>query len=100
MNTKSNKRIPVMVTTEHRGVFFGYSAPGIDFTKPDIRIEDARMCTYWATSVKGILGLAATGPNKECRIGPKVPAITLAKVTSVTEVSDAAAQAWEVAPWS
>jgi hypothetical protein len=99
VKTKSNNRIPVMVTTEHKGVFFGYTPP-LDFAKPSIRIEDARACLYWGTSVKGVLGLAATGPNTDCRVGPKVPAITLDKVTSVTEVSEAAAKAWEVAPWS
>jgi hypothetical protein len=93
------KLIPVMVTTEHRGVFFGYSPP-TDFTSDTIRIEGARMCLFWAQSVKGILGLASEGPNKECRIGPRVPAINLRKVTSVTECSDDAVKAWEAAPWS
>ena len=96
---KSKKQTAVMVTTSHRGVFFGYAAPGTDFAADKIRLSDSRMCVFWSTDCKGVLGLAATGPTASCKIGPKVPAITLRDVTSVTEVSDSAVEAWETAPW-
>ena len=92
-----SKLKPLVVTTEHRGVFFGYGTPTTDKT---IRLERARMCVYWSADVKGVLGLAATGPSKDCRIGPAVPAITLAAVTSVMECSDESAKAWEKGPWN
>ena len=89
---------PVVVTTAHRGVFFGYiSGPATD--APTIRIERARMCVYWSTDVKGVLGLAATGPSKTCKIGPAVPSITLREVTSVMEASPEAAEAWQTIIW-
>ena len=88
--------IPLVVTTQHRGVFFGYGVPTHEST---IRIERARMAVYWSADVKGVLGLAAGGPTKECKIGPQIPAITLRDVTSVMEVSEDAAKKWETGPW-
>lgn len=86
---------PVLVTTAHRGVFFGYS----DNTDGDtITLERCRNCIYWSADVKGFLGLAATGPTDNCRIGPAAT-VKLRNITSVTEVSQDAAERWEAAPW-
>jgi hypothetical protein len=85
----------LVVCTGKRGVFFGYG----DVSQPDIRLERARMCVYWSADVKGILGLAATGPSKDCRVTAEVPAITLNDVTAVMEVSDEAEKAWQAQPW-
>jgi len=98
-NTVSIPVIPLLVTTAHKGVFFGYGVPVLAENK-SIRIERAQMCVHWSADVKGITGLAATGPTKGCRIGPAAPAITLMDVTSVMEVSADAAKKWEGAPWS
>ncbi len=92
-----SKLTPVVVTTAHRGVFFGYGVPSPEKV---IRIEKARMCVYWDTAAKSVLGMAANGPTKGCRIGPAVPAITLTDVTSVMEISEDAAKAFEAAPWA
>lgn len=89
----------VIVTTEHRGVFFGY-INGQGVKDGNITIKRARCAIFWAASVKGFMGLAATGPNKECRIGPAVPSFTCMKVTSVIECTPEAAKAWEVGPWN
>lgn len=87
---------PVIVTTEFRGVFFGYVKS--DKKAPaEITLTGARNCIYWAASIGGFLGLASKGPNKDCRIGVRVPEVTLYKITSVTPVEDAAAKAWESA---
>lgn len=95
MNTNETG-IPLVVTTAHRGVFFGYGTPSTDKT---IRLTRARMCLYWSDDVKGVVGLASTGPTKTCRIGPAAPAMTLHDVTCVMEASDEAAIKWEEAPW-
>ena len=91
------KNIPLVVTTLHRGVFFGYGEPT---TEKTIRLIDARMCVFWSSDIKGVLGLAATGPSATCRITPKVPAMTLQDVTGVQETTEQAAKAWESSPWS
>lgn len=87
---------PVMVTTAHRGVFFGYAT---DTDGDQITLTRARNCVYWSSDVKGFMGLAVTGPTKSCRIGPAVPSLTVRNITSVSEVSAEAAKAWEDAPW-
>ena len=87
---------PVVVTTSHRGVFFGYFKSKVGGT---VVLKDARNCLYWSRDVKGFLGLAATGPSKECRVGPKVD-IELADVTCIAQCTEDAVKAWESEPWS
>lgn len=97
---RKSKEIGVLVTTSHRGVFFGYTG-----TKPEsiiaaksVSLRAARNCIYWPTSQKGFIGLATEGPHKEARIGPAAD-LALADVTSVAICTDAAVKAWELAPW-
>ena len=87
---------PVLVTTAHRGVFFGYA----ENTDGDtITLRGGRLCIYWSRDVRGFMGLAANGPTASCRIGPAAT-ITLRDITAVVEVTEAAVMAWEAAPWS
>ena len=93
---KASKPRPVIVTTAHRGVFFGYA----DATDGEtIKLARSRLCLYWSRDVKGFMGLAATGPSAGCRIGPPAD-IALRKITAVVEVPEAAVKAWETAPWA
>lgn len=87
---------PVMVTTAHRGVFFGYAN---ETSGEQIALTRARLCLYWSADVKGFMGLAANGPTKSCRIGPPAD-ITLRAITAVLEVTPDAVAKWEAAPWS
>ncbi len=89
--------IALLVTTIHKGVFFGY---GHLTTEKTIRLERAQMAVYWSSDINGITGLASTGPSKSCKIGPPAPAILLHDITSIMEVSAEAATKWEAAPWS
>lgn len=88
----------VMVTTEFRGVFFGYMTDAPE--NGTVTIKRARNCVYWSSDVKGFMGLASDGPSKNCRVGPAVLSLTLNKVTAVIEVSPSAAQKWEGGPWA
>ncbi len=76
-NKADGKERAVVVTTQHRGVFFG----------------------YWSRGVRGFMGLAATGPDKESRVGPAAD-IEVRNITSVIECTPEAITAWEGAPWS
>ena len=87
---------PVLVTTAHRGVFFGYAENTDGET---IKLKRARNCIYWPVANKGFLGLAADGPVKGARVGPAAD-IELRNITSVSEVTETAVAAWESAPWS
>jgi len=92
---KSGER-PVLVTTEFRGVFFGYAT---DTSGETIKLRAARNCLYWSSDVKGFEGLAANGPTKSCRVGPAAD-IELRKITCVAEVTPVAVKAWESEPWA
>ena len=87
---------PVIVTTTHRGVFFGYDE---DTDGDVIHLKDSRLCVYWSSDVKGFMGLASIGPTKSCRIGPKAN-IEVRNITAVLEVTPEAERAWESGPWS
>jgi hypothetical protein len=91
---------PVVVTTAHRGVFFGYAPEGTALDGKVLRVERVRMCVYWSADVGGVVGLAAKGPGRGCRVGPPAPAMTIQDVTGVMEATAEAAALWEKGPWS
>ena len=95
---KTNKGTPVVVTTEHRGVFFGYIDPAT-VNDSTIRLQNSRLCIYWSEDMRGFMGLAVYGPSAKCRIGPPAN-ITLRNITAVLEVNADAVANWEKAPWS
>ena len=87
----------LVVTTEHRGVFFGYGEPTEAKT---IRLENCRMCLYWPESIHGVVGLASGGPQKGAKIGPAAPAMILQDITSIMEASPIAIKNWEKELWT
>lgn len=85
----------VLVTTAHRGVFFGYA---VETDGATIKLRDGRNCVYWPSENRGFIGLATMGPMKGSRVGPAAE-IELRDITSVAECTPAAVAAWEAAPW-
>ena len=85
----------VLVTTAHRGVFFGYASKTDGET---IKLKRGRLCVYWPPATKGFMGLAAVGPLEGSRIGPPAD-IELRAITAVAECTPEAVKAWESAPW-
>ena len=84
----------VLVTTVHRGVFFGYLPANADRSQKTLTLKNCRNAIYWAGS-RGFLGLASHGPDGGSRIGTRAPEVMLHDITSVTSVSDAATMKWE-----
>ena len=95
---------PVLVTTEHRGVFFGYAAHA-DLAAwksgktPTLDLKRMRNCIQWR-GLHGFLALTTEGPSAACKIGPAAAGGTLAKITGVWDVEPKATDAWEAAPWA
>lgn len=87
----------VVVTTEHRGVFFGVLESKQD---REVTITDAMVCVYWSASTRGFLGLAVTGPQGGSRVSKAAPRLSLSGVTSITECTPEAIKQWEATPWS
>lgn len=93
MAKSTAKARPVIVTTEHRGVFFGYSS---DTGGSEIKLERARMAIGYGTT-RGLLELAETGPTGRSKISARAPSIDVRKVTAVIEVTPEAVEKWEAA---
>jgi len=102
--TQAGKTRPVVVTTEHKGVFFGFIPDKEVFLHPAdgkaLTLEDAQMCVYWSADVQGILGLAATGPSRSSRVTRAVSSLTVTEVTAVIDATGEAVKAWQDRPWS
>lgn len=94
MTAKSKLR-PVIVTTEYRGVFFGWAS---DTSGSTITLRNARNCIYWSAKTGGFMGLASKGPVAGSRVGESVVSIELRGVTSVVEMTPEAVTAWEREP--
>ena len=86
----------VLVTTQHKGVFFGYATQTDGST---IRLRAARLCVYWTADLRGFMGLASSGPKPGCRIGPAVD-MEVRDITSVAECTPEAVAQWEKGMWS
>ena len=97
MATKQKTERAVMVTTAHKGVFFGYATETEGET---IKLARARMVVYWPADVRGILGLASAGPTKGSRVTSAVPEIEVRAITAVIEVTPEAVANWEKGIWS
>lgn len=92
-----NERIPVLVTTQHRGVFFGYADMNTTSDRT-ITLTNCRNCIYWARSIGGFLGLASVGPDSNCKIGKQAPLeVVLHDITSVSRVTEEAEKRWNAA---
>ena len=87
---KSKKERPVIVTTAHRGVFFGYAS---DTEGETISLSKSRLCLYWSADLRGFMGLASSGPGSSCKIGAPAD-ITLRAITAVLEVTPEAEAKW------
>lgn len=95
----SKERAVVVCTDENkRGVFFGYTETSVEAGK--ITLKRARMAVYWSKETRGVLGLAAGGPQAGSRVTHAVPSIELDGVTCLIDCDPAAVEAWEKGIWA
>lgn len=93
-NRKKAEEKAVLITTEKRGVFFGYTT---DTSGDTINLRAARNCIQWR-GLRGFLALASQGPTDQCRVGPAAD-LEVRGITSVAACTPEAVAAWESAPW-
>lgn len=84
----------VLVTTKHRGVFAGEIPDTADLTATSLPLTNARMAIYWSSGVNGVMGLAETGPNSECRISARADIPMLHDITAIFDITPEAWAAW------
>lgn len=82
----------VIVTTEHRGVFFGQIGKASP-NQTEATLKDAVMVIRFGTT-QGLAQLGATGPTENTKLSALVPKWHIRKITSMVEVSPAAAAAF------
>lgn len=96
--TETNVHRPVLVTTTHRGVFFGYLVG--EPAKEKVVINRARNVTYWDVATRSFLGLAANGPTDACRVSPAAGTeSTLFDITGVFVCTPESVEKFEKGPW-
>lgn len=89
-------KIPVLVTTQHRGVFAGLIPADQDLTARSMALEAARMAIRWGTS-KGLMQLCQTGPTGSSRISAPADIPVLHDITAIFRVTPEAWAKWQSA---
>lgn len=87
-----------VVTTAHRGVFYG-EVLSYDPSTKVVEMANSRVAVYWPTTVRGFIGLAFTGPLPGSRISPAAPFAQYMDVSSILVCTENAAAAWESGIW-
>lgn len=93
----NKEEIMVIVVTQGNAIYWGWTR---DPDGETVKLRNARQVVYYSADTHGLLGLAATGPGKQSRIGPPVASTTIRNVTQTIECSPEAARAWEDAKWT
>lgn len=86
-------KIPIMVTTEHRGVFAGLVPHDQDMDARTMRLEMARMAIRWGTT-HGVMQLAETGPTGKSKISAPATIEALHDITAVFAINWDAWKKW------
>lgn len=84
---------PVLITTEHRGVFAGLIPADQDLTARSMPLKSAKMAIYWGTT-KGVMQLCETGPTDISKISAKADIPMLHAITGVFDISPEAWAEW------
>jgi len=83
----------ILVTTQHRGVYYGEVPDDQDMNARTMALKNARCAIYWNTKT-GVAELAEKGPNSGSKIGAAADIEALHDITAVWLVTDKAMDAW------
>lgn len=85
---------PILVTTQHRGVFAGLVPDDQDLNARTMPLKEARMAIYWGTT-RGVHELAHSGPNDKSRISLPADIPALHDITAVLLITEEAWAKWK-----
>ena len=94
---QEHKGRPVVVSTAHRGIFFGYTEE--KGTPETLTLNGARMIVYHSRDSHGFIGIASRGPGEDAKVSPSVAKLGLRNVTAIVDATPEAAVACEAEPW-
>jgi len=86
----------VLVTTQHRGVFYGEVPDDQDLSEKTMALKNSRCAIRWATT-DGVAELAKKGPNPNSKIGAAADIEALHDITAVWSVTEEAKARWTAA---
>ena len=87
---------PVLVTTQHRGVFAGLIPDDQDLTAKSMALQSARMAIKFGTT-RGLMQLAETGPTGNSRISAPADIPVLHDITAIFAITPEAWEKWTTA---
>lgn len=87
---------PVLVTTQHRGVFAGLVPDDQDMTARTLALTGGKIAIYWGTT-RGVMQLAETGPTSKSRISASADIPALHDITAIFSITDKAWEKWQSA---
>ena len=87
---------PVLITTQHRGVFAGLIPVDQDLSVKAMPLKSARMAIYWGTT-NGVMELCDTGPTSKSRISATADIPMLHDITAIFDISEKAWDKWNKA---
>lgn len=77
---------PVLITTQHRGVFVAYAESKEGLHEKTLKnLKKVRMVINWRNS-QGVQGIAQNGPEN-CKLSATTDAMVLHDVTAVFEIT-------------
>lgn len=93
---KVQKMKPVLLTTQHRGVFAGLIPEAQDLTARSMPLKEAKMAIYWGTT-RGVMQLCSDGPTKQSKISLPADIPMLHDITAVFDITPDAWAKWQTA---
>ena len=95
-DTTTDLHKPVLVTTQHRGVFVGLIPADQDLAARSMPLKSAKMAIYWGTT-KGVMELCESGPTKTSKISAPADIPMLHDITALFAIGEEAWAKWQKA---
>lgn len=87
---------PVLVTTQHRGVFAGLIPTDQDINTRSMPLKAAKMAIRWGTR-RGLMELCEGGPTEMSKISAPADIPVLHDITAIFEITPEAWAKWKAA---